>query len=105
MEIGPAFLHQAARPIAIPSTSLASPLTDAACATAPSGWLLNKGAGWWDGSCLNTLDKHHEPPNSACYDCITYQNPGWKAARSLHALGVNVLLFDGASRSSRTPWD
>src|SRR5690349_11522149 len=25
----------------------AGPSTDAACAGAPSGWLLNKGSGWW----------------------------------------------------------
>ncbi len=73
----------------------AGPLTDAACAGAPFGWLLNKGAGWWDGNYLNTLYNHHEPPNSARYDCITYHNPGWKAARSLHPGGVNVLLCDG----------
>ena len=73
----------------------AGPLTYAACAGAPSGWLLNKGAGWWDGNYLNTLYNHHEPPNSARYDCITYHNPGWKAARSLHPGGVNVLLCDG----------
>src|SRR6185312_3283141 len=73
----------------------AGPLTDAGCAGAPSGWLLNKGAGWWDGNYLNTLYNHHEPPNSPRYDCITYHNPGWKAARSLHPGGVNVLLCDG----------
>src|SRR4051795_2196329 len=73
----------------------AGPLTDETCAGAPSGWLLNKGAGWWDGNYLNTLYNHHEPPNSARYDCITYHNPGWKAARSLHPGGVNLLLCDG----------
>ena len=56
---------------------------------------MNKGAGWWDGNFLNTLYNHHEPPNSGRYDCITYHNPGWKAARSLHPGGVNVLLCDG----------
>ncbi len=73
----------------------AGPLTDAACAGAPSGWLLNKGAGWWDGNYLNTLYNHHEQPNSDRYDCITYHNPGWKAARSLHPGGVDVLFCDG----------
>ena len=73
----------------------AGPLTDAGCAGAPSGWLLNKGAGWWDGNYLNTLYNHHETPNSVRYDCITYHNPGWKAARSLHPGGVNVLFCDG----------
>ncbi|QDV37787.1 DUF1559 family PulG-like putative transporter [Tautonia plasticadhaerens] len=73
----------------------AGPLTDSACAMAPAGWLLNKGAGWWDGNYLNTLYSHREPPNSARYDCITYHNPGWKAARSHHPGGVNVLYCDG----------
>ncbi len=73
----------------------AGPLTDAVCAGAPSGWLLNKGAGWWDGNYLNTLYNHYETPNSDHYDCITYHNPGWKAARSLHPGGVNALLCDG----------
>src|SRR5262249_14964081 len=37
----------------------AGPLTDVNCAGAPSGWLLNKGAGWWDGNYLKTLYNHH----------------------------------------------
>ncbi len=72
------------------------PLTDAACATAPSGWLLNKGAGWFDGDYLNTLYNHHLPPNDRRADCVTYHNPGWRAARSFHPGGVNVLFADGA---------
>ncbi|WP_165226396.1 DUF1559 family PulG-like putative transporter [Aquisphaera insulae] len=71
------------------------PLTDGACAPAPAGWLLNKGAGWWDGNYLNTLFNNHEPPNGPRPDCITYHNPGWKAARSLHPGGVDVLYCDG----------
>ncbi len=73
----------------------AGPLTDDACAAAPSGWLLNKGAAWWDGNYLNTLYNHHSTPNSPRPDCITYHNPGWKAARSRHPGGVNVLFCDG----------
>jgi prepilin-type N-terminal cleavage/methylation domain-containing protein/prepilin-type processing-associated H-X9-DG protein len=73
----------------------AGPLTDAACARAPSGWLLNKGAGWWDGDYLNTLYNHYQTPNALRLDCITYHNPGWKAARSLHPGGVNALFCDG----------
>ena len=71
------------------------PLTDAACASAPSGWMLNKGAGWWDGNYQNTLYNHYLTPNAPRYDCITYHNPGWKAPRSLHPGGVNLLLADG----------
>ena len=74
------------------------PLSDAACATAPSGWLLNKGAGWFDGDYLNTLYNHHFTPNDRRADCITYHNPGWRAARSLHPGGVNVLIADGSIR-------
>jgi prepilin-type N-terminal cleavage/methylation domain-containing protein/prepilin-type processing-associated H-X9-DG protein len=73
----------------------AGPLTDASCAAAGAGWLFNKGAAWWDGNYLNTLYNHHVAPNAAVPDCITYHNPGWKAARSLHPGGVNVLFCDG----------
>jgi len=73
----------------------AGPLSDDACAGAPAGWLFNKGAGWWDGNYLNTLYNHHATPNASHPDCITYHNPGWKAARSLHPGGVNALYCDG----------
>jgi prepilin-type N-terminal cleavage/methylation domain-containing protein/prepilin-type processing-associated H-X9-DG protein len=74
------------------------PLTDAACAVAPDGWLLNKGANWWDGNYLNTIYNHYLTPNSARTDCVTYHNPGWKAARSQHPGGVDVLYCDGHVR-------
>jgi prepilin-type N-terminal cleavage/methylation domain-containing protein/prepilin-type processing-associated H-X9-DG protein len=73
----------------------AGPLTDSACAQAGAGWLLNKGAGWWDGNYLNTLYNHHLTPNAPTADCIVYHNPGWKAARSQHPGGVNTLFCDG----------
>lgn len=73
----------------------AAPLTDAGCLAAVDGWLLNKGAGWWDGDYLNTLYNHYLTPNSPRADCITYHNPGWKTARSLHPGGVDVLFCDG----------
>jgi prepilin-type N-terminal cleavage/methylation domain-containing protein/prepilin-type processing-associated H-X9-DG protein len=73
----------------------AGPLTDSACAAAGSGWLLNKGACWWDGNYQNTLYNHYLPPNAGRPDCIVYHNPGWKSARSYHPGGVNVLFCDG----------
>ncbi len=73
----------------------AGPLTDSGCASAPSGWLLNKGSSWWDGNYLNTLYNHYRTPNSGVPDCVTYHNPGWRAARSYHRGGVNVLFADG----------
>jgi prepilin-type processing-associated H-X9-DG protein len=74
---------------------VAGPLTDPACALAGDGWLLNKGSSWWDGNYQNALYNHYLPPNADRPDCIVYHNPGWKAARSLHPGGVNLLYCDG----------
>jgi prepilin-type N-terminal cleavage/methylation domain-containing protein/prepilin-type processing-associated H-X9-DG protein len=73
----------------------AGPLTDVACAASGAGWLMNKGTSWWDGNYLNTLYNHYLIPNAQQRDCVTYHNPGWKAARSLHPGGVNTLFGDG----------
>ncbi len=73
----------------------AGPLSDPACALAGSGWLLNKGSSWWDGNYQNTLYNHYLTPNAGRPDCIVYHNPGWKAARSFHPGGINLLCCDG----------
>ncbi len=73
----------------------AGPLTDSGCASASDGWLLNRGSSWWDGNYQNALYNHYLTPNAGRPDCIVYHNPGWKAARSLHPGGVNVLFCDG----------
>jgi prepilin-type N-terminal cleavage/methylation domain-containing protein/prepilin-type processing-associated H-X9-DG protein len=79
----------------------AAPLTDAGCASASDGWLLNKGSSWWDGNYQNALYNHYLPPNAGRPDCIVYHNPGWKAARSFHPGGVNALYCDGHIAFSR----
>ena len=68
---------------------------DAACQAAGNGWLLNKGAAWFDGNFLNTLYNHHATPNARVADCILYHDPGWKAARSHHPGGALALFGDG----------
>ncbi len=97
---GPSYTQTSPTPIPRPQGRAmahvaAAPLTDAACRGAAKGWLLNKGAAWFDGNYLNTLYNHHLAPNAPTPDCIVYHNPGWKAARSRHPGGVNALYADG----------
>ena len=88
-----------ARPFADASRAMArvaaGPLTDDACAGAAVGLALEQGGGLVG----RQLPQHPvQPPRAAqlrAADCITYHNPGWKAARSLHPGGVNVLFCDG----------
>ena len=97
---GPSYTQVSPTPIPSPRARAmahvaAAPLTDASCLAASKGWLLNKGAAWFDGNYLNTLYNHYLTPNSPATDCITYHDPGWKAARSLHPGGANVAFADG----------
>lgn len=74
-----------------------APLNDAGC-DAPAGWRLDKGTGWWDGDYRSTLYNHYLTPNSSRPDCWPTSpphNPAWKAARSNHTGGVNVVFCDG----------
>ena len=71
---------------------------DGGCRLAGAGWRFDKGNGWWDGDYRSTLYNHYYTPNSKLYDCLgpsNRHNPAWKAARSLHPGGVNVLYCDG----------
>ena len=71
---------------------------DGGCKLAGAGWRFDKGNGWWDGDYRSTLYNHYFTPNSVNNDClgpINRHNPAWKAARSLHPDGVNVLFCDG----------
>jgi prepilin-type N-terminal cleavage/methylation domain-containing protein/prepilin-type processing-associated H-X9-DG protein len=84
---------------------VAGPLTDTDCSAAGSGWLLNKGASWWDGNYQNTLYNHYLAPNANRPDCIVYHNPGWKAARSHHPGVVNLLFCDGHVHAAKNSVD
>ena len=76
---------------------VAAPLSLAGC-TAPTGYRLDKGYGWWDGDYRTSLYNHALPPNARALDCWQTSpphNPALKAARSNHPGGVNVVFCDG----------
>jgi hypothetical protein len=56
--------------------------------------VTDRGALWADGAYNCGLYNHVLPPNSATMDCVRHSNPAWRAARSRHVGGVNVLLGD-----------
>lgn len=72
-----------------------------------------RGFAWCSGEYRSATYNHYYPPNSQKCDCITsvtidstpppakpklYSAYGWRAARSLHPGGVNVLFADGSGR-------
>lgn len=86
-------------------TTYQSSLDDASCAS-PTFWNNDQRRQflWFSGEIRNSSYNHYYPPNSAKWDCITnafslgYTAIGWKAARSAHPSGVNLLMADGAVR-------
>jgi len=64
------------------------------------------GFAWANGEYRSALYNHNAPPNSRTPDCMgvliggdvteRFTPYGWRAARSRHASGVNVLLADGS---------
>ncbi len=86
-------------------TTFQSSLDDASCG-APSAWNIANPRQflWYSGEIRNTAYNHYYTPNSSSFDCITnafslgYTAIGWKAARSMHVGGVQVLLCDGSAR-------
>jgi prepilin-type N-terminal cleavage/methylation domain-containing protein/prepilin-type processing-associated H-X9-DG protein len=74
-----------------------SALSQANC-DASTTLVTDRGALWADGAYNCGLYNHVRPPNSPLMDCVQHSNPAWKAARSRHTGGVNVLLTDGSLR-------
>jgi prepilin-type N-terminal cleavage/methylation domain-containing protein/prepilin-type processing-associated H-X9-DG protein len=91
------------------SFTLTAPLSAAICG-APRIWNSTdpRGFAWADGEFRCGLYNHLYPPNSLQQDCIgvtlsggpqfEYTPYGWRAARSRHPGGVNLLLADGSAR-------
>jgi prepilin-type processing-associated H-X9-DG protein len=87
----------------------AAPLTESACKS-PLMWNYQdpKGFAWVSGEYRCALYNHFMPPNALTHDCISnrvsgppaskYVPYGWRAARSRHPRGVNVLMADGSGQ-------
>ena len=86
-----------------------TPLTEAACAR-PFYYNFTdlRGFSWANGEYRTTLYNHARAPNSPVMDCLAalmstadldkmYAGYGWRAARSRHPGGVNVMAADGAA--------
>lgn len=83
--------------------------SDSACAGTPVVWngYNRRGFMWASGEVRCVSYNHNYPPNSKNFDCVandptmTYIGVGYRAARSRHTDGVNVLLGDGSVRFVR----
>jgi prepilin-type N-terminal cleavage/methylation domain-containing protein/prepilin-type processing-associated H-X9-DG protein len=87
-------------------------LSDAACASATQ-WNVaqHRGFMWASGEMRCASYNHYYPPNSPTCDCVTnegantptpYESDAFRAARSRHTNGVNLLLGDGSVRFVNT---
>jgi prepilin-type N-terminal cleavage/methylation domain-containing protein/prepilin-type processing-associated H-X9-DG protein len=89
-----------------------TPISVSACA-APPTWNGNNRRGfmWASGEIRCATYNHFLTPNSKSYDCVNndpaagYTASGWRAARSRHPGGVNLLLGDGSVRFVRDTVD
>ena len=83
-------------------TGFGTPLSDAACAGAGQ-WNVSdlRGFMWASGEMRCGSYNHYYTPNAPIYDCVTndlttYTSMAFRAARSRHTGGVNVLFGDGS---------
>ena len=88
---------------------LSAPLSETFCNNTPQ-WNVSdpRGFAWVSGEYRCAAYNHYYPPNSAQPDCLgtrlsggpqyLFSAYGWRAARSRHPGGVNVLMADGAVR-------
>src|SRR5207253_9483117 len=83
--------------------------SDSPCSGSPQSWngYNRRGFMWASGEARCVSYNHYYTPNSKKFDCIandptmTYISVGYRAARSRHPGGVNVLLADGSVRFVR----
>jgi prepilin-type N-terminal cleavage/methylation domain-containing protein/prepilin-type processing-associated H-X9-DG protein len=75
-------------------------LTQANC-DASTTLVTDRGSLWADGAYNCTLFNTVRPPNSPLMDCVQHSNPAWKAARSRHEGGANVMYGDGHVQFTR----
>ncbi|GBD36117.1 hypothetical protein HRbin36_01238 [bacterium HR36] len=67
---------------------------DSATCQSANLFKTNRQSTWADGAYPTALYNHWFPPNTPEFDCLRHSNPAWKAARSRHVGGVNVLMGD-----------
>jgi len=83
------------RQVLYASVSPSTPMSETVCQS--TNWKTDRNSKWADGDVYCGLYDHYRLPNAPEPDCIsgTYS---WRAARSKHSGGVNLLLADGSVR-------